>query len=545
MYRRIMTTGDTQAEHTSASEPVAPVASGPVPAESERRERTYPSKWWLFATVIVIAAALRFFNLDHPAEVYFDETYYANDAVVYLEGPEAFRHNLDELYGGNSRESDIVPVGAVPGEISWVHPPLGKWIIASGIAAFGKNPWGWRSMSALFGVASVAATYLLALVLWRRHSWAFLAGLLIALDGLAIVESRVAMLDGFVSTFIVIAFLFVACERRRMQEAAAVAWAEHDAHPAWLEVEPGLEDLETQHSRIEYREPVPDEEVSEYGYEPARMQWRWLWVSKWRVLTGLALGAAIATKWTGIWAVFIVGGLLGAWSMTTRLPSTRTFRRALSAAPSLIVCLLLIPACIYLASYTGWFISNPHGSILSDPSGITEDFVKMQSDTMKYHRSLDASHPYQSTAGSWPLMSRPIAYWYEEGPEGGRGHILAVGNPGVWWPFLVVVPLVLAYGLVRRDWRDALILSGYFGLYLPWFANPRTSFFYYMTPIVPFIALTLVSAARRAPETLRPAAAIVVGGLAVVGCAFFYPIWTGIEIPPDAWNNLMVFQSWI
>lgn len=543
MYRRIMTTGDTQEEHTSAEEPAAPITGGPAQAEVESKTRAYPSKWWLFATVIVIAAALRFFNLDHPAEVYFDETYYANDAVVYLEGPEAFRHNLDELYGGDSRESDIVPVSGVPGEISWVHPPLGKWIIASGIAAFGKNPWGWRSMSALFGVASVAATYLLALVLWRRHSWAFLAGLLIALDGLAIVESRVAMLDGFVSTFIVIAFLFMACEKRRMQSAAAAAWAEHDAHPTCSEVEPAIEILEPEYGEIEY--PEPREEVREFGYEPARMQWRWLWVSKWRVLTGLALGAAIATKWTGIWAVFIAGGLFGIWSMTTRMPETRTFGRLVGAIPSLIVCVLLIPMFIYLASYAGWFVTNPHGSILSDPSGVTENFFKMQSDTMKYHRSLNASHPYQSTAGSWPLMSRPIAYWYEEGPEGGRGHILAVGNPGVWWPFLVVVPLVLAYALVRRDWRDALILSGYFGLYLPWFANPRTSFFYYMTPVVPFMALTLVSAARRAPETLRPAAAIVVGGLAVVGCAFFYPIWTGIELPPDVWNNLMLFQSWI
>lgn len=528
-----MTTGDPQAEHTSASEPTTGVALETERVGDESKARAHPSKWWLFAVVIVIAAALRFFNLDHPAEVYFDETYYANDAVVYLEGPEAFRHNLDELYGGESRESETIPVSGVPGEISWVHPPLGKWIIATGISTFGKNPWGWRSMSALFGVGSVAATYLLALVLWRRHSWAFLAGLLIAIDGLAIVESRVAMLDGFVSTFIVVTFLFIACEKRRMQKAAALAWAEYDAHPTCSEVEAALE------------YPEAGYEEAEVAYEPARMEWRWLWVSKWRLLTGISLGAAIATKWTGIWAIFIAGGLFGVWSITTRTPGTSIVGRLLSSTPSLILCLLLMPACIYLASYAGWFISNPHGSILTEPSGTTEHFFKMQSDTMRYHRSLNASHPYQSTAGSWPLMSRPIAYWYEEGPEGGRGHILAVGNPGVWWPFLVVVPLVLAYALVRRDWRDGLILAGYFGLYLPWFANPRTSFFYYMTPVVPFMALALVSAARRAPEALRPAAAIVVGGLAVVGCAFFYPIWTGIEIPPNMWNNLMLFQSWI
>lgn len=493
------------------------------------------SPWWLLVIVIFTGASLRFFALDHPDEIYFDETYYANDAVVYLEGPEAFKHNLDEQFGGTSRVTEIIPMGAKPGEISWVHPPLGKWLIALGIALLGKNPWGWRSMSALFGSLTIATTYLLALTLWRRHSWAFLAALLLSLDGLAIVQSRVAMLDGFVSTFIALAFLFLACEKRRLESDAARAWAIHDRHPVVRAADvpnAGLEEFTEEDTRTEI-------------IGNPKLQWRWLWSSKWKVLAGIAFGAAIATKWTGMWAVMTGLVLALAWAVSTRFPGRSRPRRVYAELPSIIVSLILLPAFIYVASYAGWFVSNPHGSILQEPGEAIESFVKMQLDTLHYHRTLNASHPYQSTAGTWPLMSRPIAYWYQETPDGNRGHILALGNPGIWWPFLAIVPAVLAYGLARRDWRDGLILGGYFGLYLPWFANPRTSFFYYMTPVVPFMALALVSAARRVPMTLRPAAAIVLSGLAIVGCIFYYPIWTGISITPEIWSNLMLFQSWI
>ncbi len=112
------------------------------------------------------------------------------------------------------------PAVRIADEATWVHPPLGKWIIALlGIGPIGQRSIGWRLPSAVFGIAGVALLYLLALHLWRSVWWAGFSALLLALDGLHIVQSRMAMLDIFLTTFITAAVLFLVLDRERMESA--------------------------------------------------------------------------------------------------------------------------------------------------------------------------------------------------------------------------------------------------------------------------------------------------------------------------------------
>ena len=106
-----------------------------------------------------------------------------------------------------------------------VHPPLGKWLIAMGIRLFGFNEVGWRVAAAVAGIAV------------RPASWsgsvggcsvptcsAGAAGLLMALDGMHLVMSRVALLDIFLTLFVVAAFgcLVLDREQRRARWLAAL-----------------------------------------------------------------------------------------------------------------------------------------------------------------------------------------------------------------------------------------------------------------------------------------------------------------------------------
>ena len=154
----------------------------------------------------ILAAVLRLWNVSYPNTRIFDEYYYSKSACIFL-GYSNHRCDVnseDERYWRRERND----TGA------WVHPPLGKWAIAGGELAFGTDSFGWRVSAVVFGTASVVLLAGIAQLLFGSPLWTFTAGLLLATEGLNFVQSRVAMLDIFVTTWIVAGFLFLLLDRR-------------------------------------------------------------------------------------------------------------------------------------------------------------------------------------------------------------------------------------------------------------------------------------------------------------------------------------------
>ena len=144
------------------------------------------------AIILFFAAITRFANLGRPNELVFDEVYYVDGARDFL------------AYGveNQSGEAEFV-----------VHPPLGKWLIAIGIQTFGDSPFGWRFSAALFGLASVALINFITQALFKSNFLSLSATALISLDGLHLVLSRTALLDIFLSFFILLTFYLVIKEK--------------------------------------------------------------------------------------------------------------------------------------------------------------------------------------------------------------------------------------------------------------------------------------------------------------------------------------------
>jgi dolichyl-phosphate-mannose-protein mannosyltransferase len=134
--------------------------------------------------IALITFGMRLFHLGQPKGFIFDELYYVNGAQDYLK------------YG--------VEVDGLKPEFI-VHPPVGKWAIALGIKLFGDQEFGWRIASAFFGSLLILIVGLIAKELFKSDSWAALASGLIALDGLALVHSRTALLDLFLTFFVALA----------------------------------------------------------------------------------------------------------------------------------------------------------------------------------------------------------------------------------------------------------------------------------------------------------------------------------------------------
>lgn len=137
------------------------------------------------AMVILFGAVTRFVNLGRPNELVFDEVYYVDGARDFL----SFGVELD-----NSQAEFVV------------HPPLGKWAIAAGIKVFGDTPFGWRFSAALVGTLSILLVFLIAQKLFNSFFISMCCTVLMSLDGLHLVMSRTALLDIFLSFFILLSF---------------------------------------------------------------------------------------------------------------------------------------------------------------------------------------------------------------------------------------------------------------------------------------------------------------------------------------------------
>lgn len=135
---------------------------------------------------------LRFWNLGTPDSLVFDEVYYVDGARDYLAGGVEVTDGAAEFV---------------------VHPPLGKWLIALGIALFGDTSTGWRIASAVIGTLSIALIYLVAKRLFNSDYLALVAAGLMTIDGLHLVMSRTALLDIFLMFFLLAAFLALLYEK--------------------------------------------------------------------------------------------------------------------------------------------------------------------------------------------------------------------------------------------------------------------------------------------------------------------------------------------
>jgi dolichyl-phosphate-mannose--protein O-mannosyl transferase len=130
--------------------------------------------------IAIASFVLRLINLGSPKGFVFDEVYYVDGARDLLK------------YG-------VEVDGTNPEFI--VHPPVGKWLIASGIKLFGDNEFGWRFASAVFGTLLILLFARLVHVLFYSPLLTGLGAALMALDGLLLVHSRTALLDLFLTFF--------------------------------------------------------------------------------------------------------------------------------------------------------------------------------------------------------------------------------------------------------------------------------------------------------------------------------------------------------
>ncbi len=220
------------------------------------------------AAVTLLAGILRFVRLNIPKSLIpLDEFYYPVNALGILRHGADYQLVKDAVLPGVCSQIAIEPVFAV-------HPPVGKVLIGAGMRLFGCNSFGWRVAAALFGTLTVLLVYLIGRRLFRVPWVAALAALLVAVDGLHFVQSRIAMLDIFLAFFIALAVWLLLEDRARTS-----VW-----HTGWR---------------------------------------------PWRIASGVAIGLGTATKWSAAFVIPILAVIALVWEIERRRRA-----RAITSAPA-------------------------------------------------------------------------------------------------------------------------------------------------------------------------------------------------------------------
>lgn len=174
---------------------------------------------FLYLSVLIVSSFTRLFQLGSIKTLIFDEKYYVKDGYSILNyGYEKqwisnYSDNgkpyWEELMGLNSEQFAAGNYVIASSEYWSAHPPLGKIFIALGMFFAGHDsPFGWRIASAAAGIITVGLTMILAYVLFKKHSVAIAAGLMVGIDGLMIPMSRISYLDSFLTMLLIGSTLF-------------------------------------------------------------------------------------------------------------------------------------------------------------------------------------------------------------------------------------------------------------------------------------------------------------------------------------------------
>ncbi|MGF2011772.1 MAG: dolichyl-phosphate-mannose--protein mannosyltransferase [Nostoc sp. DedVER01b] len=519
-------------------------------------------KWFRIGMlgIFIFSLALRFWGLERFNTLVFDEVYFAKFGNNYLTHTPFFNaHPPLSQY--------MIGIGI------WIGSHIPFWHdTVNGLTGSMRSPWTYRWFNALTGSFIPLVVAAIAYQLSYRRSFALLAGLFTACDGIFLVESRYALSNIYIVIFGLLGHWFL------------------------------LLALDNQNRRRSF----------------------------WLVFAGIAFGASVGTKWNGLWflsgayLIWIVAWVIqGMYSFANSKlfftsPSLQeaefrsqnsgvriqesefrsqnsgvsTYSQPFSPSPlsesplqnltqlnifQILFYLGIIPAFIYS------IIWIPHLQLDK-----TYGFIAVHEQILKFHLHLGGNssdvHPYCAAWYKWPLMTRPMAYYYQTaesitealpvmGPPlpAGAGKVIydvhAMGNPFLWW-FGVAAMLFLAGMLIAKiaiywvkekrflvsgtlsvdTWIALYLVINYAANLAPWVEVTRCVFIYHYMCAVIFVFLAIAwfvdQCLRSYYQQLR-AVGVTITFIIIAAFIFWMPIYLGLPLSPNDYKLRMWFNSWI
>ncbi|HUQ17246.1 MAG TPA: phospholipid carrier-dependent glycosyltransferase, partial [Candidatus Saccharimonadales bacterium] len=362
-------------------------------------------------------------------------------------------------------------------------------IVAGGAAPWalidsGRHALAWRLPGVVAASLLAFMLVLLARRLFASRLLPVLVGLMVVIDGSMFAQARIGMNDTYVALFIVSGWYFiVAAHRPRLSRTA---------------------DL---------------------------------------LIAGALLGLGAASKWAAFYT--LAGVLLASLAVTAYSyakgrtgsggPLDLLAGRGRNAA-LLFVSFAVVPLAIYWASYLQWFggPTAPYGW----------DLIELTRQMYWYHSGLTSPHPAASPWWSWPLVLKPV-YWYYGQSEGtNNAYIYDAGNIVLFWGALAATAWCGIAAVRARSVTLGFAVFALLAQYVAWIPISRVLFFYHFYTALPFYLLALAVALVALWEIGRSRWVVGYLGLAAAAFVFFYPFVSGQPVPAQQAAMFFVLPTW-
>ena len=284
-------------------------------------------------------------------------------------------------------------------------------------------------------------------------------------------------------------------------------------------------------------------------------------MNKWCfVFAGLSLGAAFSVKWNGLgfWLVLVLFCLQFFLIKKILELSGNSREKILNLNLSSSLLIFVTPFIVYL------FLWIP--DLIHNQRPITDQHAQM----LSYHfeNGEDKEHPYSSPWYTWPIMMRPIGYYFNGeflSDVGSTGKeifqaIHLFPNPALnFFSMLAIILMtfkwfeMISSSLGNKAMHSDLaaisfICIGFYANFLPWAIASRSTFIYHFQPSACFAFMALAYLLYQASSKKKlEYKALVIGVLAlvIISSIYWLPIQLGIPISSEGFYSRMWFSSWI
>lgn len=418
---------------------------------------------------------------DYPE--LFDEQDMFPEVTTYMTGTM-----FDEVYHGRTAYEFIHKLPTY----ETTHPHFGKILISLGIRIFGMNPFGWRFMSAIFGILIIAVMYVFAKKMFDNTIIATASAALLTFDCMHYTLSRIATIDIFAAFFILLMYYFM--------------------------YEYFQKDISYRGLKISKKDKkIPGDVLFPLA------------------LCGITMAFGISTKWTGVYAGAGLG-ILFIWYTLNHFPAKQVKQLFFFCCTFFIV----IPLTVYTLSFipvVGY----------TEYKGLIDKAIQGSISMFNYHHNLVAEHYYSSPFYEWPIIWMPLLDANDMVNATDVSAVSCMGNPAIWWAGIPCVFFLIFRWIIKKDKKAGFLCISYLAQYVPWMSIGRITFIYHYFPAILFVMLMMGYTMDFIIKRFKwgKKAVIMYMITAIIVFFLFFPVVSGLPIYKEYGLRLRWLKDWI